>query len=291
MVRRVRRWAAVAGLAGVLLVAACGADPTVAVRVNGEAISRAELQLEVERTINRVSATGPGGQRVEPALLRPSVLQQLIDGRLVRQQAKQDGIVVSDREIDEWIAAFTERAGGRDQFFQILQSEEFSGPGFRQIVQDLLLSQRLGEKHVPTPATIESRRVRHLLVDSADKALAARGRLAGGESWEKVAGEVSMDQRSKVQGGDLGFFQRGQMVGPFDQAAFTLPVNELSQPVRTDFGFHILMVTDVRQQAPTAEQITVFRQQEFNRYLQGLRQAARVDYVNEAPPAAPAAKP
>jgi parvulin-like peptidyl-prolyl isomerase len=106
----------------------------------------------------------------------------------------------------------------------------------------------------------ENARARHILIRfkgspvpvgnkkdlSEEEALAKitdiRKKIAGGEDFAKLAKEESDDQGSGIQGGDLGPFKRGTMVGPFDQAAFTLPVGELSEPVKTPFGYHLIKV-------------------------------------------------
>lgn len=286
MKRGLRRLAAVVGIAGgVALLAACGSQP--AARVNGEAISRAELQREIGRMMGVAGAGGQGMPQGEAPGLRAGMLDRLISLRLMRQQAKQEGISVSERDIDDRVTRIVADAGGKDQLVQVLQTEGFTGLAFRQAIQDLVLSERLSEKHVPALATIEERRVRHVLVQTADQARAARQRLAGGATWEKVAAEMSADPGSKGRGGDLGFIQRGQTVPAFDQAAFSLPLNQLSEPVQTDFGFHILQVTDTRSQAPTPEQVSALRQRDFGQYLGQLKQQARIEYIGEPAPAAP----
>jgi peptidyl-prolyl cis-trans isomerase D len=73
---------------------------------------------------------------------------------------------------------------------------------------------------------------------------AAGKRVAGGEPFEKVAQEISQDPGSKMRGGDLGFFARGQMVKEFEDAAFALAVGQVSEPVKTDFGFHLIKVEE-----------------------------------------------
>jgi parvulin-like peptidyl-prolyl isomerase len=293
MHRRVRRVAALAGLAGgLLLMTACGlgSDPTAAARVNGETITKAELQREVSRMAESAGPQGGVPAGASPAL-RASMLERLITLRLMRQQAKAEGIIVGEREIDERSARIQDEAGGRDQFLRLLQDGDYTGLTFRQAVQDLILSERLGEKHVPAPTTVEQRRVRHVLADSADKAAAARQRLAGGESWEKVAAEASIDPGTRGRGGDLGFIQQGQTVPPFDQAAFSLPVNELSQPIQSQFGYHVVQVVEARSAPPTPQQAAALRQRGFSQYLQGLRQQAQVHYIGEAQPPPAVAKP
>jgi peptidyl-prolyl cis-trans isomerase D len=79
---------------------------------------------------------------------------------------------------------------------------------------------------------------------------AARARIEKGEPFEKVAAELSQDPGSQNNGGDLGFFARGQMVKPFEEAAFALAPGQMSGPVRTDFGFHLIKVEE-RQEALT----------------------------------------
>jgi peptidyl-prolyl cis-trans isomerase D len=79
---------------------------------------------------------------------------------------------------------------------------------------------------------------------------AAAKRIEGGEPFEQVAAEISQDPGSKARGGDLGFFARGQMVKPFEDAAFALAPGQTSGPVKTDFGFHLIKVEE-RQEALT----------------------------------------
>ncbi|MEZ5650609.1 MAG: SurA N-terminal domain-containing protein [Burkholderiaceae bacterium] len=111
------------------------------------------------------------------------------------------------------------------------------------------------------------RKARHILVtvaegaseaevDAARKKIEAiRARLAAGEAFEEVAKTESQDPGSAANGGDLGWFDRQTMVKPFADAAFDLPVGKLSEPVRSEFGFHLIEVTDSRaeQQRPLAE--------------------------------------
>jgi peptidyl-prolyl cis-trans isomerase C len=81
----------------------------------------------------------------------------------------------------------------------------------------------------------------HILVKKHSEALQVLERIKKGESFAELAREVSIDRGSGKRGGDLGLFGRGQMVKPFEEAAFKLKKGELSQePVRTQFGYHII---------------------------------------------------
>lgn len=86
-------------------------------------------------------------------------------------------------------------------------------------------------------------RASHLLVGSQSEAEECRKEILEGKTFAEVAKRVSKCP-SGAQGGDLGFFGRGRMVPQFDKVAFELPVGELSEPVQTQFGWHILTVTD-----------------------------------------------
>jgi peptidyl-prolyl cis-trans isomerase D len=105
----------------------------------------------------------------------------------------------------------------------------------------------------------EQVRARHILIQVApdappeavaaaeEKARAALGRLRAGEAFAAVAADTSDDAGSKAAGGDLGFFRRGQMVTAFEDAAFALPPGELGEPLRSDFGFHVIRVEEKRE--------------------------------------------
>ncbi len=86
-------------------------------------------------------------------------------------------------------------------------------------------------------------RASHLLVATEEEAKQLRQEIEGGVSFAEVAQRVSKCPSGR-NGGDLGFFGRGQMVPEFDQAAFTLPVGQLSEPIQTQFGWHLLVVTE-----------------------------------------------
>jgi peptidyl-prolyl cis-trans isomerase C len=93
-------------------------------------------------------------------------------------------------------------------------------------------------------ATMEVR-ASHLLVDSEEQCKQLREEILAGKEFAEVAKAVSKCPSGR-DGGDLGFFGRGRMVPEFDQAAFNMPVGEVSEPVKTQFGWHLLKVTDQR---------------------------------------------
>lgn len=114
--------------------------------------------------------------------------------------------------------------------------------------------------------------------DAATLALAneLRQRLLDGEDFATLAAEYSDDPGSAANGGDLGWFGKGQMVAPFEEAAFSLPVGEISEPIKTDFGYHIIEVLERDPARPKDQaQLDQERAQAFQTWLQ--EQAAKDD--------------
>ena len=80
----------------------------------------------------------------------------------------------------------------------------------------------------------------HILVKKQSEAIAILERLKNGESFSNLAKQLSIDKASGKKGGDLGFFGRGRMVKPFEDTVFKLERGQISEPIKTDFGYHII---------------------------------------------------
>jgi len=93
----------------------------------------------------------------------------------------------------------------------------------------------------------EQVRARHILVETEEQAKELKERLEAGEDFAALAKEHSIDRGSAARGGDLGWFGRGVMVEPFEKAAFSLKPGEVSDPVQTDFGYHLILVEERRE--------------------------------------------
>lgn len=102
----------------------------------------------------------------------------------------------------------------------------------------------------------EEVRARHILVEEEAQAKAALERVKKGEDFAKVAAELSKDPGSGKEGGDLGFFTKDRMVAPFAEAAFKLAKGQVSEPVKSQFGWHIIKVEDKRTKSlPAFEEV------------------------------------
>jgi peptidyl-prolyl cis-trans isomerase C len=127
-------------------------------------------------------------------------------------------------------------------------------------------------------------RASHILVPTQEEADAARARIVeGGEDFETVAAEVSTDEGTAVNGGDLGWFTREEMVAPFAAAAFSLAPGEVSAPVESEFGWHVIRVEETDPERPlTDRQINRLQQAAVDRWLD--EQRAAVSITSSLPP-------
>jgi peptidyl-prolyl cis-trans isomerase C len=137
---------------------------------------------------------------------------------------------------------------------------------------------------------------RHILVESEDDAKAISADLKKGGDFAAIAKEKSKDPGSKDSGGDLGFFTKDQMVPEFAEAAFKLEKGQISDPVKSQFGWHVIRVDDKRAKQPPSfdqvrEQIENYVQRRAQaEMIQKLRAEAKIEKVGEKP-ADPASKP
>jgi parvulin-like peptidyl-prolyl isomerase len=118
-----------------------------------------------------------------------------------------------------------------------------SEDGLRKYIHSFLLNQKVRAEIVKDVSEIvEQVWARHILVGSLAEAEIVLTRLDGGEDWAAIAAEVSLDTSNKDQGGDLGWFPRGRMVTAFEEAAFKMEIGAISEPVETQFGWHVIQV-------------------------------------------------
>jgi peptidyl-prolyl cis-trans isomerase C len=133
--------------------------------------------------------------------------------------------------------------------------------------------------------------------EAADKIKAVIGRLKKGEEFAKVAGEVTEDPSGKANGGDLGYFTKEQMVPQFSEVAFKMYPGQLSNPVKTQFGWHIIKVEDKRTKQPpefakVKDQIEAYLARKAQtEYIAKLRQEAKIERLDKAAEQKPAPWP
>ena len=240
--------------------------------VNGETITRAEFEAAVQAI-----ETGAGG--AVPPTERDQVFRQVLDEligyRLLVQETRARKMTVSNAEVEAAIAEIQAQFPSEEVFAQMLQQQQVTLEELREnTLNDLLVAQLLDTEVTPkilvTPEQVDAfyqdnpdqfeqaERVRasHILfgfpVDADDttrqlaraRAATVLEELRAGGSFEDLARLHSQDQGIAINGGDLGYFERGQMVAPFEQAAFAFASGQLSDLVETEFVVHIIQVAD-----------------------------------------------
>jgi parvulin-like peptidyl-prolyl isomerase len=139
---------------------------------------------------------------------------------------------------------------------------------FREYVTALLLNQKMYDyvtKDIPRDQ--EMVWARHILVATEEEAKTVLNRLNAGEDFAAVAAEVSTDTSNSKSGGDLGWFTRGQMVPAFEDAAFSLEIGQLSDPIQTDYGYHIIQVLGREVRTLTDEQLDTVKSYYFRKFI------------------------
>lgn len=172
-------------------------------------------------------------------------------------------------------------------------SAHMSESDLRSYFEGLLYHQKLQDLVMTGLEPVEEQVwARHILVKTEDEAKKVLERLKNGEDFSKVAAEVSIDTSNKDKGGDLGWFgQDGTMVKEFEDAAFALKVGELSQPVQTTYGYHIIQILGREKRHLTDDQFQKLKNATFTNFVKGLRDAAKVeeyDLWKEVVPTEPA---
>jgi len=257
---------AVCALAAALAGAALAEDaaPQILVTVDGAPITERDVAMAAEGLRQEL-------QQV-PAQLRAAVLVDfLIDRELLATEARKGGVESKDG-YKARIAYFTTQAL-RDAYV-----EEVLRPG----IEDAAIQARYDEEVAKLPK-VEEVRARHILVKTEEEAKAAAEEVRGGADFAEVAKARSTGP-SAPKGGDLGYFTKDKMVPEFAEAAFALKIGEVSEPVETKFGWHVIKVEDRRtkQPPPLADVETSVRSMVLQDKVQSLsgslRKAASIEF-------------
>ncbi len=264
-------------LAGMVAVQAQGIYPGDAVRVNDETISYQRFQgFYVEYRNSKGVQVGARGDQLELLKeLRVEAMDLLVEQELVSQAAEREGIEADQAEVDKQVDELRAIFDTDDQFRMKLESDGFTVEAYRDHVARMIAAKiyldriRMdvadvsdvevekfyaeNERRLTLPPQV---RVRHILLKwkplgTQDDRAALRKqmepileRARDGEDFAALAGKFSEDSSTRGAGGDTGFFSPGTMVPEFERAAYALKVGEISDPVSTVFGVHILKVEE-----------------------------------------------
>lgn len=176
-------------------------------------------------------------------------LMRIVDQELIQQLAEEESITVTDDEVQSLADQYEAQAASREELLSVNGFTSYDE--FLDFVRGNLRVEKLAELY----GQAEQVRARHILVSTEEEALQVLTRLEAGEDFAAIAQEVSLDGGTAQTGGDLGWFGRGMMVQPFEEAAFSLEAGQVSQPIQTQYGYHIIQVTEKGMQTdPSAFQ-------------------------------------
>jgi peptidyl-prolyl cis-trans isomerase C len=313
---------------GVLLVAVVGCSPAEPV-ANVESPSKkvaifegGEVTLGEVQAFARLSGMGelsPESPQYEAIIAQ--IMPQLVEIEIAKAYAQEQGITVSEQEVNEEMEVLKDQVAqqaqaqgqdvDRDAAFEgALQQAGLTEEQLRQQIREQLPVQEVQERVAgaagPSQEEVErfyeenkaaqfttpqTRCARHILFnkDQREQAEEVKGQLEDGGDFAQLAKEFSQDPGSAEQGGDLGCLGRGETVPDFEDAVFGAEQGEILGPVETEFGYHVIEVTDIREEAtqPLSEVETQIRDQltteaqaeEFTAWLQRQKEQRNVKYL------------
>ena len=250
-------------------------DPVVA-RVNGAEIKASDLAIAEEEVGSNLPAASPEAKR-------DHLITYLSDMMLLAK-AGEDKKVADDAAFKRRLAYMRNKLL-METYLQGEMKAAMTDAAMRQ-VYDEASKQMKGEQEV---------RARHILVETEDEAKAVLAELKKGTDFAELARLKSKDPGAQAEGGDLGYFTKDQMVPEFAEAAYKLDKGQLSEPVKSQFGWHVIRVEDKRDRViPPFEQVkdqieTFVARKAQSEVIGKLRQGAKIERL-ETKGAAPANK-
>lgn len=249
------------------LFTGCDSEPVVEkalplIQINTQEISKAEFLAEFEESLQKDQPLS-GIEREE---LQRSFLVQLIDRELIHGEARRLNISLTEADIETELQNYRQDYPGT-RFEVMLQDRGLTLQSWREALKESLIMEKLLDQAVYSKASVSDMevtayfeanrdkfdrpaqvRARQIVVFEEAKGQEALALLRQGQPFAEVAVEYSLSPDAQ-QGGDLGFFARGEMPLKFDEVVFDLPVNRLSDLVKSEYGYHIFLVEEKRKAA------------------------------------------
>lgn len=274
---------AVSGTGGYMLGARSAKPETkVVASVNGDNITQTALY---ERMVKTSGAT---------------TVDTMIRDLLVDQAAKKANVSVSAAEVDAEIEKIRTRIGGQDKLLAALQQYGISMDQLKDDTMFRLKATRVLSKDIATDdATLKTfftenraqfdkreAHTRHILSETEEKAKAVKDQLDKGADFSALAKEKSTDPSAKQNGGDMGFHKPGAMVPEYDKVVFSLKKGETSAPFKSQFGWHVAQLIEVKGEAPDFEKMKADIkeayvgskvEEKFQPWVEELKAAAKIE--------------
>jgi peptidyl-prolyl cis-trans isomerase C len=245
------------------------AQEKIVAKVNGKSITEADMQLAEAEIGSELGS-------IPPEARRRVILEYVIENQLfadAAEAAKLGSGAAFDERMHYW-----RRRALREYYFEAELKNSVSDTDAKKFY----------DQQVGSAQAQEEVRARHILVETEAQAKELQDRIGKGEDFVALAKAYSKDPGSKDEGGDLGYFGRGQMVPVFEETAFSLKAGQVSPPVKSQFGWHIVKVEDRRQRgAPPFEAIkerliASMIHRKAQEVAADLRAKAQLEYIDPA---------
>ena len=302
----------VSGLLAAVLVSGCSlAGEKWVAKVNGENISMNELDQRLAASEALYQAQGVDfksdqGKQMETQL-KSSILERIVQGRIIAQEVRKEGLSTSDSQIKQEEASLKKNFPDEAHFQDALKQQGMTEEEllnflalYQKVTADVKVSdadvKKYFDEHKDQYGHPEQVQAKHILVKTEDEAKAIIAQLKAGADFTTLAKEKSIEPGAKDTGGELGTFGRGEMDPDFEKAAFSQPVGTFSQtPVKSQFGYHVILVEahlpavqpDFEKSKAQVEQdaLTAAKDNKFEAYANDLLSKAKVDYAQGFKPA------
>lgn len=278
---------------GVTVIPQATATPTpqptptpnpLAARVNGQPITLAEYEAELARYIAALpDAPAPQSERSQQLALqlKDAALEALIEYALIEQEAARSGIQVSEQQVAEELAIAKARAGGEAQFQAWLAATRQTEADVRALLRRELLVNAVRDHVLATmPRTAEYVHAYQIVVATEREARQVLTRLQNGAKFTALAQSLSLDESTRADGGDLGWFARntGAVLWPeVEEAAFGLQPGETSAIVKSPIGYHIIRVTERETRGLTEADTIHLQTVALAEWIAGLKARAQIE--------------
>jgi foldase protein PrsA len=318
--------------ASAVLVGACGGTsvPTGAIAVVGDqTVTQQQFddiwaQAKAQYAATQGAPEFPKEGSAEYDQLKSSIVTYLVQNALIAQEAAKMKVSVTEKELADRITQITKQVGGQKKLDKLLKQQGVTMDQLKTQLKDQMLQEKVkakvGESVKVTDAQIKAYfndpnnasqfnvpdqvTARHILVKTKAEAEKVKALLEADNTdanWKAVAKQYSTDPGSKGNGGDLGTFDKSRMVAPFANAAFKLPVDTVSDPVKTQYGWHVIEVTEklpgkqqtIEEAKSTIEQTLKYQLQtkSWDTWLKDATKAAGIAYAAGFDPATLTASP
>lgn len=207
--------------------------------VNGSVITWHDIALDSQALTHYIQNQGAQAPTLSADEIRLRVLHRLLLSSVAESVARERAVVISDDEVNKQTDVFATQLGGKDKMTaEVLRQYGWTFEQYRdRVIRSMVLMDAL-QKSFDTDPSVSGA--------AEQKARDALAQIKAGKDFATLA-QAESEDGSAPQGGDLGFIKRGETVQPFEDAAFALQAGQVSDVVKTSFGYHIIKVEEVKK--------------------------------------------